>query len=46
VVVFGGGMPVFLNGRLAGAIGVSGGTVEQDMDIAQHALRSEYPNDH
>ncbi len=43
VVVFGGGMPVFLDGRIAGAIGVSGGTVAEDMDIARHALRSEFP---
>lgn len=41
VVVFGGGMPVFVDGRIVGAIGVSGGTVAEDMDIANHALNSE-----
>lgn len=41
VVVFGGGMPVFVDGRIAGAIGVSGGTVAEDMDIANHALKLE-----
>jgi len=38
VVVFGGGLPVFSGGRIAGGIGVSGGTVDQDVDIASHAL--------
>jgi uncharacterized protein GlcG (DUF336 family) len=33
---FGGGVPLFRpDGRLAGAIGVSGGAVSQDMEIAQ-----------
>jgi uncharacterized protein GlcG (DUF336 family) len=33
---FGGGVPLFRpDGTLAGAIGVSGGAVSQDMDIAQ-----------
>jgi uncharacterized protein GlcG (DUF336 family) len=33
---FGGGLPLFRSdGTLAGAIGVSGGAVSQDMDIAQ-----------
>ncbi len=41
VVVFGGGVPVFLDGRIAGAIGVSGGTVAEDIDIAHFALNSE-----
>lgn len=41
VVVFGGGVPVFRDGRIAGAIGVSGGTVAEDMDIAQYAINSE-----
>lgn len=40
VVVFGGGMPVFVDGHIAGAIGVSGGTVAEDMDIAKHAINS------
>lgn len=38
ICVFGGGYPVFVNGIIAGGIGVSGGTVEEDMVIADHAL--------
>ncbi|MFC2640844.1 MAG: heme-binding protein, partial [Propionibacterium acidifaciens] len=38
VVVFGGGLPVLVNGDLAGGIGVSGGTVDQDVSIVTHAL--------
>ena len=38
ICVFGGGFPVFVNGTIAGGIGVSGGTVEQDMVIADHAI--------
>ncbi len=39
ICVFGGGLPVFVEGRLRGGIGVSGGTVEEDVVIAEHALR-------
>ncbi len=38
VVVFGGGLPVFIDGRIAGGIGVSGGTVDEDVRIVMHAL--------
>lgn len=38
VVLFGGGAPIWSHGRLAGAIGVSGGTVAQDVEILDHAL--------
>ncbi|HET7724662.1 MAG TPA: cob(I)yrinic acid a,c-diamide adenosyltransferase [Propionibacteriaceae bacterium] len=38
VVVFGGGLPVFVDGHLAGGIGVSGGTVDEDVRIVTHAL--------
>lgn len=38
VVVFGGGLPVFVDGHLAGGIGVSGGTVDEDVLIVSHAL--------
>nr|WP_159949482.1 heme-binding protein [Rhizobium sp. 18065] len=34
VVIFGGGIPVLLNGTVIGAIGVSGGSVAQDIDVA------------
>lgn len=39
IIAFGGGFPYKINGKVVGAIGVSGGTVEQDMEIAQYALR-------
>ena len=38
VVVYAGGLPVLENGRLIGALGVSGGTGEQDEACARAAL--------
>lgn len=38
-VVFGGGVPVTVNGVVIGAIGVSGGSAEQDVDVAEAAVR-------
>jgi ATP:cob(I)alamin adenosyltransferase len=38
VVVFGGGLPVFVDGRIAGGVGVSGGTVDEDVCIVTHAI--------
>ena len=35
LVVFGGGVPIFVGGYFIGAIGVSGGTVDQDIEIAK-----------
>jgi len=35
VVIFGGGIPLTRNGEVAGAIGVSGGTVDQDQEVAE-----------
>lgn len=37
--VLGGGIPVMKNERFIGAIGVSGGSIEQDIIIAQAALK-------
>ena len=34
LIVFGGGVPVKIDGSLVGAIGVSGGSAQQDCDIA------------
>ncbi|KAK3080156.1 hypothetical protein LTS18_002975, partial [Coniosporium uncinatum] len=39
LVVFGGGLPVYLNGFLIGGVGVSGGTVPQDVEVAQAGLK-------
>lgn len=38
VVVFGGGIPILKDGKALGAIGVSGGTVEEDVIIAKSAM--------
>lgn len=35
MVVFGGGYPLEKNGKVVGAIGVSGGAVSQDRDVAE-----------
>ena len=34
----GGGVPIFQDGRLVGAIGVSGGTAEEDHEVASKAV--------
>jgi uncharacterized protein GlcG (DUF336 family) len=38
VVVFGGGIPVTLNGSIVGAVGASAGIVEQDVAVAEAAI--------
>ncbi|WP_144147374.1 GlcG/HbpS family heme-binding protein [Paraburkholderia sp. BCC1884] len=38
VVIFGGGIPVFLDGTIIGAVGTSAGTVEQDIKVAESAI--------
>ena len=38
IVVYKGGVPVFAAGALAGAVGVSGGTGDQDLACAQAAV--------
>lgn len=44
LIVFGGGIPVrTADGRLIGAIGVSGGSVAQDMQVAEAAARAAGP---
>ena len=35
VVIFAGGIPLTENGEIAGAVGVSGGTVDQDQEVAE-----------
>ena len=40
VVIFGGGIPVFLQGAIVGAVGASAGTVEQDIAVAEAAIRA------
>jgi uncharacterized protein GlcG (DUF336 family) len=38
IILFGGGYPLCIRGQIAGAIGVSGGTVEQDMLVGLPAV--------
>ena len=38
LVFFGGGVPLFVGDQLVGGLGISGGTGEEDDDIAQYAL--------
>ena len=41
LVVFGGGQPIYdFDGYYIGAVGVSGGSVEQDIDVAVHAAEA------
>jgi uncharacterized protein GlcG (DUF336 family) len=39
LVIFGGGVPIKVDGRLVGSVGVGGGTHEQDRQIAEAAVR-------
>jgi ATP:cob(I)alamin adenosyltransferase len=38
LVIFGGGFPLKKGGKLMGAIGISGGSVEQDIEVARAAV--------
>src|SRR5262245_30371246 len=38
VVVFGGGVPVLVDGQIVGGVGASAGTVEQDIAVVEAAL--------
>ena len=38
IATFGGGLPIQINGMVVGGIGVSGGSVEQDIECAQAGL--------
>lgn len=40
IVIFGGGIPLRSNGTVIGAIGVSGGTPDQDHQVAQAGLKA------
>ncbi len=40
IVLFGGGFPLKLKGKVAGAVGISGGTVEQDIQVAQPVVEA------
>ncbi|MGE5454402.1 MAG: cob(I)yrinic acid a,c-diamide adenosyltransferase [Methylocystaceae bacterium] len=38
IVIFGGGLPIYINGVLIGGIGVSGGSVEEDITVAKAGI--------
>ena len=38
IICFGGGYPIKVDGKVIGAIGISGGTAEEDMAVATYAL--------
>ena len=40
LIVFGGGVPVRVDGRLVGAVGVSGGSAEQDRAVADAGAKA------
>jgi glc operon protein GlcG len=40
LIIFGGGLPVRVNGAVVGGIGVSGGSAEQDVACAQAGLQA------
>ncbi|MBN6188111.1 heme-binding protein [Aneurinibacillus sp. BA2021] len=40
IVLFGGGLPLRIQDRIVGAVGVSGGSVEQDVQVAEAAVRA------
>jgi len=40
IVLFGGGFPLQLNGEVAGAIGISGGSVNEDVQVAEHVVNT------
>lgn len=39
IVVFGGGFPLEKDGKVVGAVGVSGGAVSQDVQVAEAAVK-------
>lgn len=44
VVIFGGGVPVTIDGTIVGAVGTSAGTVEQDNAVARAAVAALVPS--
>ena len=42
IAAFGGGLPVKVNGIFLGALGVSGGTSEEDIKIAEYAINAVF----
>jgi len=40
IVLFGGGLPLRVNGHVMGAIGISGGSVNEDSQVAEHVVKA------
>ncbi|MBW1979622.1 MAG: heme-binding protein [Deltaproteobacteria bacterium] len=40
IVLFGGGLPLRLKGKVVGGVGISGGTVEEDIQVAEAVVRA------
>jgi len=40
LVVFGGGLPIYVGGHFIGAVDVSGGTVDQDVMVATAGVQA------
>ncbi|UCG13543.1 MAG: heme-binding protein [Deltaproteobacteria bacterium] len=40
IVLFGGGLPLRLQGKVVGGIGISGGTVEEDIQVAEPVVKA------
>ena len=38
LIIFGGGIPLMLGSKMIGGLGVSGGTSEQDAELAEYGL--------
>jgi uncharacterized protein GlcG (DUF336 family) len=45
VIIFGGGIPLQFGNRIVGAIGVSGGTVPQDIEVAEAGVSAFKQNE-
>lgn len=39
---FGGGIPIICNGNIIGAVGVSGGSVDEDVHVAKASIENEF----
>ncbi|WP_297134917.1 GlcG/HbpS family heme-binding protein [Terrisporobacter sp.] len=44
IVIFGGGIPFKYNGKVVGAVGISGGSVEEDMCVCEYAIKKTITN--
>lgn len=40
IIPFGGGLPIIVEGKVIGGIGVSGGKVSEDIEVAKNALKA------